>query len=400
VSRRTGSGWTLPHNEAVPNFQNKSVGAGGHITPDKTVFVFSSDTSTSHLNEDIYVSFKVGTRWTEPKNLGPDINTKNPDITPWLSADTKTLFFASNNQPSFGSFDIFSSERLDSTWVKWSPPKNLGPETNSVGRELFYSTVDGKIFYTSTLNSEGQGDIKERRTPDVAKVLAPVLKEKNDSIPKIHIAQKIVPVDIPDNGLTNIFGRVTDSGTGKPVQANIVFYGPSMVFVSSSEEGSYKAGLLPKSLYSVRVESHGYFGYFAKINLIKQQERQLEINFTLRPVSVGTSVNLQSVLFKQSTPDMLPESYDELDMVVDFLKINPTVEIELEGHTDNAGDAEANLKLSHERVAVVKNYITQKGIAPRRIQGIGYGGANPIASNRTEEGRRLNRRVEFKILKE
>jgi outer membrane protein OmpA-like peptidoglycan-associated protein len=86
-------------------------------------------------------------------------------------------------------------------------------------------------------------------------------------------------------------------------------------------------------------------------------------------------------------------------MVVDFLKHNPTVEIELEGHTDDAGGKEANLKLSQERVDVVKNYITASGISAKRVKGIGYGGANPIATNRNEEGRRQNRRVEFKIVK-
>jgi outer membrane protein OmpA-like peptidoglycan-associated protein len=96
---------------------------------------------------------------------------------------------------------------------------------------------------------------------------------------------------------------------------------------------------------------------------------------------------------------MLPESNDELDMVVDFLRHNPTVEIELEGHTDDAGGKEANLKLSQDRVDEVKKYITASGISAKRVKGIGYGGASPIATNRNEEGRRQNRRVEFKIVK-
>ena len=399
VSRRTGTGWMVPRNENVPGFQNNRVATGGHVTPDKTIFVFSAGTGGTYGNEDIYVSFNVGTKWTEPKNLGPGINTENQELAPWLSADTKTLYFASNTSSSPGNFDIFSSERLDSTWASWSPPKNLGAEINSAGKELFYRTFASKIFYTSTLKSDGYGDILEIKRP--VDVPAPAPEPKKDSIPdELPIVQEVVVVDKPDKGLTTILGRVTDSETGDAVAANLVFYGPNVVFVLASEEGSYEAELLPKSLYSVRVEARGYIGYFNKINLTKQQRRQFEINFELRPVHIGTSTNLGSVLFKQSTPEMLPESNDELDMVVDFLKFNPTVEIELEGHTDNAGSAEANLKLSRERVAIVKNYITERGIAARRIQGIGYGGANPMASNRTEEGRKLNRRVEFKIVKE
>jgi OmpA-OmpF porin, OOP family len=396
VSRKTGFGWTVPRNENMPSFQNKSVATGGHITPDKTVFVFSADTGGTFGKEDLYVSFYAG-KWTEPKNLGAVINTKNQELTPWLSADTKTLYFASNTPSSPGNFDIFLSERLDSTWTNWSPPKNLGPDVNSLGREMFYSTAANKIFFTSTLKSLGYGDIREtkRLEPEPAPEL------KKDSVRnETPIAQTIAPVDKPDNGLTKIFGKITDSETGEAVAANLVFYGPNVVFILASKEGKYEAELLPKSLYSVRVEAHGYLGYFNKINLTKEQQRQFEIDVKLRPVHIGASVNLESVLFKQSTTEMLPESNDELDMVVDFLKFNPTVEIELAGHTDNGGDPEKNLKLSRERVAIVKSYITKSGIAARRIQGVGYGGANPIASNRTEEGRRLNRRVEFKIVKE
>lgn len=397
VSRRTGFGWTVPRNEEVQGLQSKSVVSSGHITPDKKVFIFSADSEGSNSSEDIYVSFNVGAKWTEPKNLAAVINTKNQELTPWLSADTKTLYFASNTTSSPANVDIFSSERLDSTWAKWSPPKKIGLAINSAGKELFYRTFPSKIFYTSTINSVGNSDIQESKPLEVTAAPEP----KKDSIFKeTPIVQKIVPADKPDNGLTKIFGRVIDSETGGVVPANIVFYGPNVIFALASDEGNYEVGLLPKSLYSVRVEAQGYIGYFNKVNLSNQQLREFEINFKLRPVSIGTSINLESVLFKQSTPEMLPESYDELDMVVDFLKINPTVEIELAGHTDNAGDAEENLKLSKTRVAIVKKYITARGIADKRIQGIGYGGGKPIATNRTEEGRRLNRRVEFKIVRE
>jgi len=397
VSRRTGVGWTVPHNEAVPAFQNKSVATGGHITADKTVFVFSADTGGTYGKEDIFVSLHVGTKWTEPKNLGAVINTENQELSPWLSADTKTLYFASNSS-SPDNFDVFSCERLDSTWTNWSPPKNLGAPINSDGRELFYSTFANKIFYTSTFKSDGLGDIREIKSPKVEVVPAP--EPKKDSIPKkMPIAEETVLVVKPDNGLTKIFGKITDSETGGAVAANLVFYGPNVAFVLASEAGNYEAELLPKSKYSVRAESQGYFGYFAKINLTKEKLREFEINIKLRPIAIGMTVNLPNVLFKQSTSELLPESNDELDMVIGFLKYNPTVEIELAGHTDNVGGEEASLKLSQERVDVVKKYIAESGISAKRVKGIGYGGANPIATNTNEEGRRQNRRVEFKIVK-
>jgi outer membrane protein OmpA-like peptidoglycan-associated protein len=125
----------------------------------------------------------------------------------------------------------------------------------------------------------------------------------------------------------------------------------------------------------------------------------LEMNFNLQPVDVGTTVNLKGVLFEQSKTTLLPQSFDELDVVVSFMKSNPRVKIELAGHTDNQGMFSKNIKLSQERVDTVKEYLVSKGIDDKRITGKGYGGTKPIASNDKEETRKLNRRVEFTIIK-
>ena len=127
--------------------------------------------------------------------------------------------------------------------------------------------------------------------------------------------------------------------------------------------------------------------------------KELEMNFKLQPVEVGTTVNLKNVLFEQGKTILLPQSYDELDMVISFLKSNPNVKIELAGHTDNRGIPAQNVKLSQARVDKVKEYLTEKGIDKKRISGKGYGGAMPIANNDNEETRQLNRRVEFIIKK-
>ncbi len=128
--------------------------------------------------------------------------------------------------------------------------------------------------------------------------------------------------------------------------------------------------------------------------------KSLEMNFKLQPIEIGATVNLKSVLFQQSTFNLLPESNDELDLVVTLLKTNPKVEILLTGHTDNRGNPEHNQRLSQKRVERVKGYLVSKGINGKRIGGKGFGGSKPIASNDTEETRRLNRRVEFTIVKD
>jgi outer membrane protein OmpA-like peptidoglycan-associated protein len=136
------------------------------------------------------------------------------------------------------------------------------------------------------------------------------------------------------------------------------------------------------------------------MDLKTQVLKDLEMNFKLVPIEVGASIRLKSVLFERSKPVLLTSSYDELDMVVDFLKENPKVEILLEGHTDNQGRHELNMKLSRERTNVVKEYLVAKGIDTNRIATKGYGGTRPIADNYSEESRALNRRVEFKITKD
>ena len=119
----------------------------------------------------------------------------------------------------------------------------------------------------------------------------------------------------------------------------------------------------------------------------------------LVPIAIGESIRLRNVFFVQSKSELLPESYPELDRLVKIMKDNPTIEIELGGHTDNRGSPEANLELSEKRVDAVKKYLLAKGVGEKRITGKGYGGSQTIAPSNTEDNRQLNRRVEFKIVK-
>lgn len=389
VSQRSAGGWSVPKNEEVLYFRNNSVATGGYITPDKKIFIFSADSRMSHGNEDLYVSFnKDGGRWTEPMNLGPAINTSFQELSPWLSDDHKVLFFSTNAQSSQGSFDVYTAERLDDSWTSWSAARNLGSDVNSPGKELYYHPYPSKIFLTSTHNSDGYGDIIEfvaARTDEI------------DTTPIVEQPRVAAPKPIEDTGLI-VYGKVLNASNQAGIEAEVMFRSEKPVTVVSSVNGEYKAALDPKANYSVMVEARGYIGLFEKLNMTGQGNGNVEVNFKLQPALVGAGMNLKSVLFKQSTPILLPESYDELEMVYDFLKINPNVEIELAGHTDNGGKAKLNMKLSRDRVIRVKNYLVEKGIDARRIKGVGYGETRPIATNKSETGRRLNRRVEFKII--
>jgi OOP family OmpA-OmpF porin len=155
---------------------------------------------------------------------------------------------------------------------------------------------------------------------------------------------------------------------------------------------------LPKGSYIIYVKSKNFVSASEEI-MIDNPTSIFTKEIKLFPIQVGEQIKLKNVRFKQGTPELLEESYPILDHLVKVLKENPTMEIELGGHTDNVGSQKLNLALSEERVLKIKNYLISKGIHQDRVQGKGYGGLQPIAPNDVEENRRLNRRVEFKIIK-
>jgi OmpA-OmpF porin, OOP family len=416
ISSNTGNGWSRPANITIPYYQNKSGMLCGSVSNDGSVFVFSADTYGSHGVDDIYVTFNESGKWTEPKNLGPTINTQFQELSPSLSADGKTLYFSSNGLKGNGSFDVFSATRLDDSWTNWSSPKNLGPEINSPGRELYYrpSRLAETAIFTSTINSDGYGDIKFYRSPEPPVVTVATADLPKDSLVKDPIVKISTPrvdtvmdfVETPhekDPDLTpvntlKVYGKVTNAKTGEIIPAIVSFAGAAQPgFVAESSSTGYTIAIPSTQEYTVSIEAKGYVSTLEKLNVNTYEMKELEMNFSLQPVAVGTTVNLKNVLFAQTKAEILPESFPELDLVVHFLQNNPNVRIELSGHTDNRGVHADNVKLSLQRVNKVKDYLVAKGIESKRITGKGYGGTKPIASNDTEESRKMNRRVEFTI---
>lgn len=397
VSRANGNGWSKPENINIPYFQNKSGVLNGYILPDQSVFVFSAETYGSRGVEDIYVCTKLPSGgWSEPRNLGGVINTRFQELSPSLTADGKTLYFSTNGGKGLGSFDIFSSTRLDDGWTNWSAPENLGPDINSEGRELYYRPYEktGYALYTSTKNSDGYGDVKIYISGQ------PITKDSIPSPPDTVAKIEVVKREPEGDKRVKVYGKVTNAKTGEPITADILFAAASATQTSrATADGGYTVLVPSTDQYSVKIEATGYISALEKLDMQTYEMKELEMNFKLQPVEVGATVNLRDVLFEQGKTVLLPQSYPELDLVIAFLKSNPKVKIELSGHTDNRGIPGQNLKLSQARVEKVKSYLVSKGIDKKRITGKGYGGTRPIASNDTEETRLLNRRVEFTILK-
>jgi len=404
VATRTAGKWSRPRNIAIPYFQNKSTFLSGTLSGDLKIFIFSAETYGTYGVDDLYMTINENGNWSEPHNLGNVINTPFQELSPSLSADGKTLYFSSNGRRGFGSFDVYASTRTDNSWTSWSTPVNMGAPVNTEGRELFFREYRDLGFFllTSTKNSDGYGDLR------LSQLDEPVVKtdtvfasvtEIPDTTPRP--AKEEVVVEPKPPAFVKVYGKVTNSKTGEPVNADLMVTGPTLQdpIAAKSTGIGYQLQIPASDLYTIKIEADGYVSALEKLDIKVFEMADLEMNYSLQPVEVGTKVNLKSVLFVQTKTELVPESYDELDMVVSFLKRNPSVKIELSGHTDNRGLAEDNLRLSLERVNSVKRYLVSKGIDAKRISGKGYGGLKPVASNDSEETRKMNRRVEFTIRK-
>ncbi len=400
VSKRSGESWSAPQNISIPYFQNKSSFVSGYITPDLSTLVYSAEAYGSYGVEDIYVCLKKPDgKWGEPKNVGGKINSSFQELCPSLSPDGRTLYFSSNGRKGKGSFDVYSATRLDDSWTNWSEPENL-TAINTDGRELFYreNPVTGLALYTSTKDSDKYGDIKIYNFADpLPQDSVTVVAET----PSTSFKEEVKTGS--DSPTVKVYGKVLNAKTGESIPAKITFAAESTISPQSpvveAQSTGYETTVPSSARYVVTVEARGFISAREKLDIQTYEMKDLEMTFRLQPIEVGTTVELKDVLFEQSKTTLLPQSFDELDLVVSFMKSNPNVRIELAGHTDNRGIPSQNVKLSQGRVDKVKEYLTSKGIEAKRITGKGFGGSKPIASNESEDTRKLNRRVEFTIRK-
>lgn len=395
-----------PRNVSIPYFVNKSEHQSGCVASNGQVMLLSLQSYGSMGAEDIYVSFKNRDKWTEPRNIGSVVNTKFQEMTPVLAKDNKTLFFSSNGHSGAGSMDIFRTTRLDDTWLNWSRPENV-KEVNSSGREhsFSYDPASNLAQFVTTQDSDGYGDIRYKELEQPIEIDTAFLYVMREPTRVSSSADGItITVSIEDPKTLLLHGLITDKKSKAPIKANLtltsVNNNSAFNITSDSVSGAYNAVIKSKGKYRVKIEAKGYLTHMEELDINADIVDDPGINYSLDPIKVGEAIKLEHVLFERGTINLLPSSYDDLDGVVELLKDNPTMEIELAGHTDNQGSSKLNMKLSQDRVDVVKKYMVKKGVASRRITGKGYGGTRPVASNKNPVTRKLNRRVEFILVKE
>jgi len=380
VAFRTAAGWSKPQKIPIDNFYNYSDYSSFAFSADENYLIVSLQREDSYGDLDLYVCFrKEDGSYTAPKNLGPQVNTVNDDVAPFLAADNVTLFYATRGRPGFGSMDIFTTRRLDESWTKWSPVKNMGPEVNSTGWDAYFSVpASGQYAYlVSYRNTYGKSDVF--RIP--------------------------VPPQAQPNPVVLVMGKVINPETRQPIRdAEVEYYDLTRNKMvgktrSSPVDGSYKIILPYGKIYTFIAKKDSFYSesnYMDLSDLKNYQEVVKDI--VLAPLKTGQVIRMNNLFFDTGKADLDPDSRPEMDRLVVLLKQYPLMKIEIAGHTDNVGDDEYNMKLSRQRAEAVRNYLLDKKIDPARLIAKGYGESHPCADNNTEFGRSLNRRVEFVIL--
>lgn len=546
--------WSKPQSLEVKDYAKMSVGefSGANMSNDmKVALLYFSETPGSK-HSDLYVSFQTGPHsYSRPKAL--HINTSGDDFGPFICTDNKTMYFASDRKGGFGQADIYVTHRLDSTWLNWTKPKNIGKPVNTKGFDAYFSmdetmenayttraymsrdggsldilaltlcpeiklegtvkdfytkkplhgTVEVKIDqigritldcnekgeYSATLKDNGLyifsahaeryhesvdsldlSEVKRKKTikkdfllkpvlpeviltghvydkhteehlsakisfktqwfdeikvkstpahgfykkklPNIGKYLVKIKKEGYYDFSEEFVIEEEAEMDVyhieRDFHLTplikdiKIAGTLSNAKDGSPVKGSISFKSLSgkEVTATTSEDGTYEIVLPEPGHYEITSINEGFLAYTDEIEVeMPETNEPAKKDIALTPIEIGATVRLNKVYFDFDKATLRPESFPELDRVVELMENNPTLEIEISGHTDDKGSDTYNQKLSQNRANSVKKYVVSKGIPSSKIIAKGYGESQPEVPNDSDENRQINRRVQFTVLK-
>jgi outer membrane protein OmpA-like peptidoglycan-associated protein len=345
---------------------------------------------------DIYVSYRQPNgSWSEPKSIGPVINTPEKDVFPFIHPDGKTLYFVSEGHPGMGASDIYLSRlQPDGSWGK---PVNLGYPINTEGFESsIFISLDGKTGYLASdiLSYTDEKKLPSRRTTDIY---------------SFELYDEIRPSPV-----TYVEANIVDAVTGKPIAARVEFtdVASGQLFAASDTEddGVFLVTLPAGKDYALNVSKEKYLFYSENFALAQtgtfEQPYLLEIALTPIPDGMaGTGdlakakpIVLKNVFFETGSAALKKESRTELNRLKKLLNDNPSLKIQINGHTDDVGSEADNLKLSGDRAKAVYSFLIENGIDAKRLKFKGFGETLPVASNDTEAGRQQNRRTEFVII--
>ncbi|MBQ7984950.1 MAG: OmpA family protein [Bacteroidales bacterium] len=425
--------WSKKVKLPYPLNSEQNEGAAS-ISPDGQYLYFAKCNAEDGLGScDIYRSKRSGNTWIKPENLGPNVNSASWDSQPSIASDGRTLFFASTREGGQGRSDIwFAYLKDDGTWTK---AKNAGKQINTAGDEFspFIHPSNTTLYFASdSLGGLGGMDIYYTKiengrftppvnmgypvntyqdesclvvSPDATYALyAKSTQENKTDIFAFELEENLRPTPVicmkgvihyDDNKAGNEAAvEIKSLKTGRLVAAT----------KSDKTDNTYLMTLPTGDDYAMSITCKGYMLHSENFSLSggdgkTLKEKILYKDITLQALSEGKSVVLKNIFFNTNSSQLKAESTAELFTLVKLMNDNPDIIIEIAGYTDNVGGDEYNMQLSQQRSQSVKDWLAANGVDAGRIKAAGYGKANPVADNSTEQGRQLNRRTEFKILK-
>jgi outer membrane protein OmpA-like peptidoglycan-associated protein/tetratricopeptide (TPR) repeat protein len=371
------NGWSEPENLGE-NVNSEYWESTPSLSPDKKDLYFSGNMPGGFGGKDIWVCHRRenGT-WSQPYNLGPTINTAGDESTPFIHADNQTLYFNSNGHPGYSEKpDIFISHKLPDG--KWSEPENLGYPINTIDDEgSMIVAADGKTAYYSSDRNDTKGGLDiysfELR-PDIRPLKTLWVKGQ-------------------------VFDKNTKAGLPTTIELADIASGVLISQLQTDEDGHYLMTLPVGKDYAFTVRRKGYLFFSENYNMKNiSSDSTYTANIPLQPIEANAHIVLKNVFFDTKKTNLSPASTTELDQVVRLMNENPQMKVLISGYTDNVGKPADNLLLSKGRAVAVVNYLISKGVDYTRLTFKGMGDTNPVADNSTEPGRALNRRTVLTVL--
>lgn len=372
----TPKGWSEPENLG-PNINTEFWESSPSLSPDNRVLYFSSNRPGGYGGKDLYVSYRNAEgKWSLAQNMGPTINTSGDELAPFIHPDNQTMYFTSDGLPGYGGSDIFVlRKKVDG---KWGDPENLGYPINTIENEGSLAvSADGLTAYYASDRVDSRGGLdlyKFEMRPDIRPYRTLFVK-----------------------------GFVTDKSTKKGLPSSVELFdnqnNQALMKVQTDERGEYFITLPTGKDYTFTVNRKGYLFYSELYGLsTKEADSVYQKNIPLQPVTLNANFVFNNILFKNNSYELPSSGLIELDKLLQVLNENPSIRIEISGHTDNLGKPEDNQTLSTNRAKAIVDYLTAKGIDTRRLIYKGYAATKPIVANDSEAGRAKNRRTEFTVI--
>ncbi len=375
ISYDTPTGWSEPQNLGE-NVNSEAWDTGPSLSPDKRYLFFSSTRPGGYGGSDLYVCVRqVNGKWGPAQNMGPTINTAGDEKAPFIHADNASLYFTSDGLQGYGKTDMFMCRKGPNN--EWSIPLNLGYPINTIEDEgsLFVSSNGRTAYYASDRrDSRGGLDLY-------------TFELRQNMRPAVTLYVK---------------GRVYDATTGKGLPCSVELIDnsrrKSVAKLQTDETGNYFITLPTGKDYTFTVNRKGYL-FYSDVFLLSKNEADstYKKDIPLQPITLNAALVMKSILFENNSAVLQDISLIEIDKLLQLLNENPSLKVQINGYTDNVGKPIDNLKLSAARAKTVVDYLVSKNIDISRLSYKGFGENKPLADNTTEIGRSKNRRTEFVV---